>query len=505
MHRPDARRGLRVDPLLVVLAVLALITAVGFALQRATTVAQVATFWLLMAAVHACFAVTSWRVAARSRPSGRHLWSLFAIAGAAFLVGDAGQLVEVARHPAGPSAVVGTSFQFGALAVGVTVLVTGLLRFPLGTMEDNARSRLRLDVATVLAAATTFGLWLFEVPAGDRGGGWFFGLVTAILVLPGMFLVATFAVVRLILSGRTPFTRLTAVTGGTAAVMQVVLQAVPGSIYQDPRFMPWLLCANVLASTLLAVAARSQERGARHARQDVTAGPRRRYSILPYAAMVAVWLLTALLLAVEGLDTRAWVVGLGAVVTTVLVIGRQVSDFRAITELLDERDKLTTELSRLAYHDALTGLANRGRFMQRLHDALAAGPVTVFLVDLDDFKPVNDAFGHATGDQLLIEVGRRLRAEVRDGDTVGRLGGDEFAVLMEGLPVDRRKEVADGLSAALSGTVRIGAVDVGLSASVGSATGRQGLQDPDSLLHEADMAMYAVKTDRRILVAGDLV
>jgi diguanylate cyclase (GGDEF)-like protein len=220
--------------------------------------------------------------------------------------------------------------------------------------------------------------------------------------------------------------------------------------------------------------------------------------------MAAVWALTVTVLATRGLDARSWVVSVGAAVTTVLVIGRQLSALRHITELLRERDELAARLTELAYHDALTGLANRGLFMRLLCDGLTAGPVTVLLIDLDDFKPVNDAFGHATGDQLLIEVARRLRAGVRAGDTVARLGGDEFAVLMPGLAAARGAEVVRGLTDSLLGTVRIGSADVPLRASVGLATGRPGEHDPDSLLHAADMAMYAVKEARRHLTASDL-
>jgi diguanylate cyclase (GGDEF)-like protein len=209
-------------------------------------------------------------------------------------------------------------------------------------------------------------------------------------------------------------------------------------------------------------------------------------------------------LVTRGLDARSWVVGIGASVTTVLVIGRQLNSLRHITELLHERDRLTARLTELAYHDALTGLANRGLFMRLLDEGLAAGPVTVLLIDLDDFKPVNDAFGHATGDQLLIEVARRLRAGVRAGDTVARLGGDEFAVLMPRLAAARGAEVVRELTGSLLGTVRIRSADVPLRASVGLATGRPGEHDPDSLLHAADMAMYAVKEARRNLTASDL-
>ena len=504
MHRRKVRPWLRADPLLVALLAVALTAVVGFGVQRAGPGPQVVVFWLLMAAVHGCFAVLSGQVARTGPAVARRLWLSFAAAGTAFLAGDVAQLVAVVRAPLAPASVVGTGLQFSSVAVGMVLLVTGLLRYPLGKMTGSARARLRLDAATVLAAATTFGLWLFEVPPGPRDAGWLLGLLVALLVMPGIFLVAIFAMLRLLLSGRTPFTRMSGIAGGAAAALQAVLQAVPGSLYLTPRYTPWLLAANVVASTLIALVARAQQRSAQHAVQPAGRDQGRPYSVLPYAGMAAVWALTAAVLVTRGLDARSWVVAAGAAVTTVLVIGRQLNAFQHITELLRERDELTARLTRLAYHDALTGLANRGLFMRQLHDGLAAGPVTVFLIDLDDFKPVNDAFGHATGDQLLIEVARRLRGGVRAGDTVARLGGDEFAVLMPGLTAARGAEVVRTLADSLLGTVRIGSADVSLRASVGMASGRHGEHDPDSLLHAADMAMYAVKEARRELLAGDL-
>jgi diguanylate cyclase len=504
MRRRKLRPGRSADPLVVVFLLLAVAAVVGFGLRRAGTESQVTAFWLLMAAVHGCFAVLATRLARAGPAVARRLWLSFALAGAAFFVGDVGQLVAVARAPLAPSSVVGTEFQFSSVAVGMVLLVAGLLRYPLGDLTGSARARLHLDAATVLAAATTFGLWLFEVPAGPRDAGWVLGLAVALLVMPGIFLVAIFAVLRLVLSGRTPFTRMCGIAGGAAAVLQAVLQTVPGSVYLTPRYMPWLLAGNVVASTMLALVARLQQLGAGDLPQSGARERRRPYSVLPYAAMAAVWALTLTVLVTGGLDARSWVVGLGASVTTVLVIGRQLNSLRHITELLRERDELTARLTELAYHDALTGLANRGLFMRLLDAGLAAGPVTVLLIDLDDFKPVNDAFGHATGDQLLIEVARRLRAGVRAGDTVARLGGDEFAVLMPGLAAARGTEVVRELTGSLLGTVRIGSADVPLRASIGLATGRPGEHDPDSLLHAADMAMYAVKQARRQLTVSDV-
>jgi diguanylate cyclase len=504
MQRRNAPSRPRVDPLVVALLLVAVTAVVGGGVRGVAGLPQATMFWLLLAAAHACFAVTSGQVARIGPVAGRRLWRSFAAAGTAFLVGDLGQLAAVARAPLAPTSLLGTSFLYGSVAVGMALLVAGMLWHPLGEMSDSARARLRLDAATVLAAATTFGLWLFEMPAGPRDPGWLLGLIATLLVVPGLFLVAIFAVLRLMLSGRTPFTRLGGLGGGVAGILQAVLQVVPNSVYLTPRYTPWLLAGNVVASILLALVARAQQRGAQHAVPSPALVQRRPYSVLPYAGMAAVWALTVAVLVTRGLDTRAWVVGAGATVTTVLVIGRQLNALRHITELLRERDELTARLTELAYHDALTGLANRGLFLRRLHEALAAGPVTVFLIDLDDFKPVNDAFGHATGDQLLIEVARRLRAGVRAGDTVARLGGDEFAVLMTGLSVARGAEVTRELAGALHGTVRIGSADVVLRASVGMAAGRHGAHDPDSLLHAADMAMYAAKEARRELVGSDL-
>nr|WP_296063902.1 GGDEF domain-containing protein [uncultured Actinoplanes sp.] len=222
--------------------------------------------------------------------------------------------------------------------------------------------------------------------------------------------------------------------------------------------------------------------------------PVRPYSLLPYGAMAVTWAAGVGVLVVEGLTWRSWLVIAGAMVTTGLVVARQAASFRHIAVLLAERDALAARLTEQAFHDALTGLANRALFMRSLADLQSRTPVTVFLIDLDDFKPVNDRFGHATGDRLLIEVGSRLRRCVRAGDTVARLGGDEFAVLMADLDPARRAEVEAALNAELSGRVTLGGVEVPLRASVGMATGRS---DPDSLLHEADMAMYAAKNASR--------
>jgi diguanylate cyclase (GGDEF)-like protein len=181
----------------------------------------------------------------------------------------------------------------------------------------------------------------------------------------------------------------------------------------------------------------------------------------------------------------------GACAVALALIARQV------LVLLDNR-RLVARISHQAFHDEMTGLANRALFSDRLAHSLDLHrrdlrPVTVMLIDLDDFKLVNDTMGHPAGDELLVRVAERLKAVVRTGDTVARLGGDEFAVLVEdgGDPVD----VAARVLAALEQAVVLGGQTVSASASIGVAALRP--EDPPAdavaMLKRADQAMYAAK------------
>jgi diguanylate cyclase (GGDEF)-like protein len=152
-----------------------------------------------------------------------------------------------------------------------------------------------------------------------------------------------------------------------------------------------------------------------------------------------------------------------------------------------------------AFHDALTELPNRPLFLDRLEHALARAPragagVAVLFLDLDRFKSVNDRFGHAAGDELLIAVARRLDESVRPGDTVARFGGDEFAVLVEEVGDGEASIVAARILAALEVPFSIQEKNVFVSASIGIATGQRGA---DELMRNADLAMYKAKSSGR--------
>ena len=152
-----------------------------------------------------------------------------------------------------------------------------------------------------------------------------------------------------------------------------------------------------------------------------------------------------------------------------------------------------------ATRDALTGLPNRGEFTGRVERALTTagrGNVAVLFVDLDGFKDVNDSFGHAIGDELLIEAAGRLAAEVRHNDVVGRFGGDEFVALLADCTEARALEIAERLRAALSMPYRIGHRDVVVSASIGLAR-PEADDDAESALRNADLALYRAKESGR--------
>ena len=178
--------------------------------------------------------------------------------------------------------------------------------------------------------------------------------------------------------------------------------------------------------------------------------------------------------------------------TMLAVMGRQ---------LLVLRDNrwLLAEVSDRALRDPLTGLANRTLFVDRLTHAMAlqkreARAVAVLLIDLDDFKQVNDNLGHPAGDAILARVAERLNNSVRASDTVARLGGDEFAVLMEGDP-DSSRTVAHQVVAAFDRPFLVDGKDLTVRLSVGLAIATldsAGLTVED-LLRQADVAMYSAK------------
>jgi diguanylate cyclase (GGDEF)-like protein/PAS domain S-box-containing protein len=168
---------------------------------------------------------------------------------------------------------------------------------------------------------------------------------------------------------------------------------------------------------------------------------------------------------------------------------------------VSERKAFEDQLSHQAFHDPVTGLANRALFADRVAHALRAtvrkgALVAVMFIDLDDFKTVNDSLGHQAGDAVLAEVGARLERAIRPADTVARFGGDEFAVLLDGVEnSDEAAMIADRLLLELDAPVVIDRQQVYARASIGICMSDEDLlsQDAEELLRNADVAMYMAK------------
>lgn len=154
-----------------------------------------------------------------------------------------------------------------------------------------------------------------------------------------------------------------------------------------------------------------------------------------------------------------------------------------------------------ASHDSLTGLANRAGFSASLGDTET--DCALLFVDLDDFKPVNDRYGHEAGDNVLVEVARRVGHAVRDIDLVARLGGDEFAVLCPGIDLDGAVAIAHRIGGLVGRPISIGGQPVHVGASVGVAVAHNA-RERQSLIRRADAALYRAKGagKRRVAIDG---
>ncbi len=217
--------------------------------------------------------------------------------------------------------------------------------------------------------------------------------------------------------------------------------------------------------------------------------------LLPYMGFLGVAVLFAYHLYIDR-EVSALAAFL-TIVMVVLVASRQVVATRAERSLTQWLFWAQRGLAHQVHHDPLTGLPNRTLFAKRLDEAMARGKFVLIFLDLDDFKEVNDQFGHAAGDELLRAVGERLTRSIGDRDTLARVGGDEFAALIvsNGDADDQLEGAADRLRIALRDPFPVHGSSVRVRASMGLVRpDTEGLsQTSDNLLRQADVAMYAGK------------
>jgi diguanylate cyclase (GGDEF)-like protein/PAS domain S-box-containing protein len=174
--------------------------------------------------------------------------------------------------------------------------------------------------------------------------------------------------------------------------------------------------------------------------------------------------------------------------------------YQSITRDISQRKKAEEQLRHLATHDALTGLPNRTLFYERLNRAVARAQrqntkIAVFFLDLDDFKLLNDSYGHAAGDELLKKIGARLCENIRENDTVARLSGDEFTLILEDISTLENAElIAEKVMDTLSAPFLIADIhEVYISSSLGICLFPEHAGKPEELLQKADQAMYEAK------------
>jgi diguanylate cyclase (GGDEF)-like protein len=421
-------------------------------------------------------------------PAARCFWNQNAFVAGLCAVGAVVRAYNVLRGP-GDQAELST---VPAVIYLVAMLgaVWALLRIPVGLRTTSDWIRLSLDVATVVLGAGLFGWYLAFAPmlAGDHS----VVTVWAPLAIGAVCLAGLSAVIKVALAGAGPVEsgalRLLGVgllVGGISAGFATI--TVPTS---------HLLRGNLLSPVICWLVILAGQRQLRAARRPSPPSRRqgRPYSLLPYAAVAATDVL--LVLATVGpADDRRPVVVAGAITITALVVVRQLVAFIDNARLVDRLREREDQLRHQASHDALTQLANRALFGERVDAALGAQPsdvLAVLLVDLDDFKTVNDTLGHGIGDLLLTKVARRIQRCVRPEDTVSRLGGDEFAVLLQRAGPAEVDSFAERILASLTQPLLVDGCQLLVQASIGVAIAQPG-DDSGALLRNADIAMYAGK------------
>ena len=177
----------------------------------------------------------------------------------------------------------------------------------------------------------------------------------------------------------------------------------------------------------------------------------------------------------------------------------KITHFVSTGKDISERIQVQERLQHMAHHDALTDLPNRNLFLDRLQQSLTRARwhdrlVAVMFLDLDRFKNINDTLGHTVGDQLLLQLSERLSNSVRDGDTIGRFGGDEFAILLDDINSDSHISLlAEKLLDTLKKPFKINKHELFVTASIGISIFPNDGEDSDTLLRNADVAMYRAK------------
>ncbi|GAB2578960.1 hypothetical protein Aab01nite_08630 [Paractinoplanes abujensis] len=410
----------------------------------------------------------------------RRFWRHLTVAAVLFTAGTVGNAVDAVGGPL-PSQLLSPATVALYLAVLATVM-WALLRLPSWQRSRADWIRFGLDSCMVLV---TVGALVWHLALRDHeqwtaqtGSS---GPMLAIM-LSAFLGVATFVKVGFAGAGRLDRQAIHVLAAGCAIAAAV--GGLSPFLADRPYLSSSLLAVPIASLTINLAAARQWHNGVR---TPATRRPARQISWLPYAAVAVT---DGLLLSTgtgDAAETTA--MQIAAVTLTALVVVRQVLALRDNQRLVEQLRRYQHKLQHQAHHDSLTGLANRAHLEQHLRTRPAGHHVA--LIDLDDFKVVNDRLGHHVGDQLITAAGRRLTAVAGDRGFVARLGGDEFTLVIPDT-VDAGELLAALIEAA-GAPYELDGHTVVSAASVGVTTTRTG-DEPAEILRRADVAMYAAKT-----------
>jgi diguanylate cyclase (GGDEF)-like protein len=406
-------------------------------------------------------------------PAARRFWQLILVLEIGVGLGRVLHVAGVfASHPAParPSMVVSVLFLLG-LGAGIVALS----RVPLGRVRPADRWKQLLDRSIAFGGCFTVMVFAGLAPVLDETESRPYAKLLTVLTM--LMIAAGVSRVAFVPGG--PVDRVAVqliASSGLGAIAYVICTAHLGpaaATAGQAVLMP-------LGPLIMTLAVRRQWR--------YTGAQPQHESALPYLAVAAV----DIPLVITVLRPMTWadqIVVVLAVGVTLLATVRQFLAFRENQRLMRAQRESQERLRHEATHDLLTGLANRGLFRDRLAAALAADGATVAIVDLDDFKTVNDSLGHAIGDDLLVAVADALREAVGADGFPARLGGDEFAVLI-GDPAVSGDAVVERITTALSGSLSEHRLLMHASAGLTSAPAGTPL---DQLMRDADTALNFAK------------
>ncbi len=381
----------------------------------------------------------------------------------------------------------------GLTGIGSALGFVGFGLLARGRIPSGDRAAL-LDAAIVATGAGIL-IWAFGLGPNvlDTGST---SIVAAVVFFPSLVALALVARMWFMAGAHRPVTRLIALNVLTAngiILLEIVRATLGANAYTGlDLFLRFLQLAFTGAAAL-------------HPAMDAIVEHREalaeRIGRGRFVALAVALLVNPATLAVEASSGRPVDIApyaVGGILIGLLVIARLGEALRTLGDGLRERESLLGQLRHMAFHDALTGLPNRSLFSERLATSVGAraqgGHLATLMIDLDDFKVVNDTHGHEVGDALLVAVGERLQRAVRDGDTVARLGGDEFVIALPGcadqlVPI----QVARRVLKMIAEPFEIEGLVLEVTASVGIAMAQKSDDSASELVRRADVAMYVAK------------